>query len=54
VTPQSFDPTTFAHVTGGLWRRGVELAQKQGIAIEDISDPATRNYNLIRVPKPGT
>jgi hypothetical protein len=40
--------TTFAHVMGGLLRSGIEQAQKEGVRIEDMSDPATRNYNLIR------
>ena len=41
--------TTAAHLIGGLLTSGVEEARKRGIPIEDLSDPATRNYNLIRV-----
>ncbi|HVC96791.1 MAG TPA: hypothetical protein VND64_24140 [Pirellulales bacterium] len=40
--------TTFARVMGGLLRDGIEKAQKQGVRIQDMSDPATLNYNLIR------
>lgn len=43
--------TTFAQVIGGLIRSGIQAAQKQDVPIEDLSDPATRNYNLIRVKK---
>jgi hypothetical protein len=44
--------TTFAHVVGGLFSMGVSEAQKRGAKIEDMSDPATRNYNLIQVREP--
>jgi hypothetical protein len=37
---------------GGLLSMGVKEAQKAGAKIEDVSDPATRNWNLIRVSKP--
>jgi hypothetical protein len=43
------EETTFAHVVGGLIDVGVKAARKRGVPIEDVSDPATRNYNLIRV-----
>jgi len=43
--------TTFAHVMGGLLGSGVKELQKRGVPIKDISDPATKNYNLIRVQK---
>jgi len=43
--------TTFAQVVGGLLGRGIREAQKRGVNIQDISDPATRNYNLVRVKK---
>src|SRR5262249_16124188 len=46
--------TTFAHVVGGLLGCGVREAQKRGVPIEDISSPATRNYNLVRVKKDKT
>jgi hypothetical protein len=41
--------TTFAHVIGSLLSAGVQAARAEGIRIEDVSDPATKNYNLIRV-----
>ena len=41
--------TTFAHVAGRALSAAVAAAQAAGIPIEDISDPATTNYNLIRV-----
>ncbi len=41
--------TTFAHVVGQLLSSGVQAAQAAGMHIEDLSDPATKNYNLIRV-----
>jgi hypothetical protein len=40
--------TTFARVMGGLIDRAVDEAKKRGVPITDISDPATRNYNLVR------
>jgi hypothetical protein len=43
------EETTFAHLVGGLINAGIEVARKTGVAIEDISDPATRNHNLVRV-----
>lgn len=43
--------TTFAQLMGGLLRGGFQEAQKQGIMIEDLSDPATKNYNIVRVKK---
>jgi hypothetical protein len=43
--------TTFARVMGGLLGAGIKEAQKHGVKIEDISDPATRNYNLVHVKK---
>jgi hypothetical protein len=43
--------TTFAHVVGGLLGNAVTAAQKAGVKIQDISSPATRNYNLVRVKK---
>ena len=43
------EETTFAHVMGGLISAGIEAAQKSGLRIQDISDPATRNYNLVQV-----
>jgi hypothetical protein len=45
--------TTFAQVIGGLLGSGIKQAQKRGVQVEDISDPATRNYNLVRVEKKG-
>jgi hypothetical protein len=41
--------TTFAHVAGRMLSAVVAAAQAAGIPIKEISDPATRNYNLIRV-----
>jgi len=41
--------TTFAHVMGQMLSAGVAAAQAAGMRIEDVSDPATRNYNLIQV-----
>jgi hypothetical protein len=46
--------TTVAHVVGGLLRPGVKEAQKAGMRIEDVSDPATRNHNLVQAPKKGS
>jgi hypothetical protein len=43
--------TTFAQVVGGLLSHGIQEAQKRGAQIQDISNPATRNYNLVRVKK---
>jgi hypothetical protein len=43
--------TTFAHVMGGLIGLGIQETQKAGVKIQDLSDPATRNYNLVRVTK---
>jgi hypothetical protein len=43
--------TTFARVMGGLISAGIEESRKQGVQIEDISHPATRNYNVVRVVK---
>jgi hypothetical protein len=45
--------TTFAQVIGGLLGSGIKEAQKRGVKIEDISDPVTRNYNLVHVQKKG-
>jgi hypothetical protein len=28
---------------------GIQATRKRGVPIEDISDPATRNYNLVWV-----
>jgi hypothetical protein len=36
---------------GGILDAGVKEAQKQGVKIENLSDPAKRNYNLIRALK---
>jgi hypothetical protein len=41
--------TTFAHVMGQVLSAGVAAAQAAGIPIQDLSDPATKNYNLIHV-----
>jgi hypothetical protein len=41
--------TTFAHVVGGLLSLAVESAREAGMPIQDISNPATKNYNIIRV-----
>jgi hypothetical protein len=41
--------TTFAHLVGGLIDAGIKAARKSGVQIQDLSDPATRNYNLVRV-----
>ena len=41
--------TTFAHVMGQMLSAGVAAAQAAGMRIKDISDPATKNYNLIHV-----
>jgi hypothetical protein len=41
--------TTFAHVIGGMLSAGVAAAQAAGMRIEDMSDPATNNWNLIHV-----
>jgi hypothetical protein len=41
--------TTFAHVAGRMLSAVVAAAQASGMPIQDISDPATKNYNLIRV-----
>jgi hypothetical protein len=47
------EETTFAHVMGGLIDAGIQAARKSGVKIEDLSDPATRNYNLVRVEDAG-
>jgi len=44
--------TQFAHVMGGLIDLGVEQARKQGTATENLSSPATRHLNVIRVDEP--
>jgi hypothetical protein len=36
----------------GVISAGIEAAKKQGIQVEDISHPATKNYNLVRVGAP--
>ena len=41
--------TTFAQVVGRLLSSAVESARAAGMPIQDISDPATKNYNIIRV-----
>jgi hypothetical protein len=41
--------TTFAQVAGRMLSTAVAAAQAAGMPIEDISDPTTKNYNLIRV-----
>jgi hypothetical protein len=41
--------TTFAHVMKGAFSAAVASANEQGAEIQDLSDPATRNYNLIQV-----
>lgn len=41
--------TTFAHVVGQMLSSAVESARAAGMPIEDISDPATNNYNVINV-----
>ena len=41
--------TTFAHVVGQMVSSAVGAAQRAGMRIEDVSDPATKNYNLIHV-----
>ncbi len=43
--------TTFAQVVGGLIGTEIREAQKAGVPIQDLSNPATRNYNLVRVKK---
>jgi hypothetical protein len=43
------EETTFAHVMGRMISAGVAAAQAAGMPIEDISDPATKNYNLVHV-----
>jgi hypothetical protein len=43
------EETTFAHVIGELLSAGVAKAQAAGVPVEDVSDPATKNYNLIRI-----
>jgi hypothetical protein len=43
------EETTFAHVVGQMLSAGVAAAQAAGMRIEDISDPATKNFNLIHV-----
>ncbi len=43
--------TTFAQVMGGLLSSAVREGQQRGVKIQDISEPATRNYNLVRVKK---
>ena len=46
------EETTFAHVMGRVLSAGVAAARAAGMRIEDVSDPATRNYNLVRVDEP--
>ena len=41
--------TTFANVAGRALSDAIAAGQASGIPIEDLSDPATKNYNLIRV-----
>jgi hypothetical protein len=41
--------TTFAHLAGRMLSAAVAAAQAAGMPVKDISDPATKNYNLIRV-----
>ncbi len=43
------EETTFAHVMGQVLSAGVAAAQAAGMPIKDLSDPATKNYNLIHV-----
>lgn len=43
------EETTFAHVMGQMLSAGVAAAKAAGMRIEDISDPATKNYNLVHV-----
>jgi hypothetical protein len=48
--PMVNEETTFAHLVGGMIDAGIQAARKSGLPIEDLSDPATRNYNLVHVP----
>lgn len=41
--------TTAAQLFGGLIGAGIEAAQQAGVKIEDLSDPATRNYNRVEL-----
>jgi hypothetical protein len=41
--------TTFAHIMGQALSAGVAAARAAGMPIDDVSDPVTKNYNLIRV-----
>lgn len=43
------EETTFAHIMGQAFSAALADAQAAGIPVEDISAPATKNYNLIRV-----
>jgi hypothetical protein len=43
------EETTFAHLVGGLIDASIPAARKGGVAIEDLSAPAARNYNLLRI-----
>jgi hypothetical protein len=40
--------TTIAHVVGQMLSFAVESNQRAEMPVDDISDPATKNYNLIR------
>ena len=40
--------TTLARAFGRMIGIGIEEARKAGVPIEDLTSPATRNYNLIR------
>jgi hypothetical protein len=44
------EETTAAYVFGQMLSAGIEAAQAAGACIEDISDPATKNLNLINIP----
>jgi hypothetical protein len=41
--------TTFAHLVRGVFTGGIAEAKKAGVKVEDVSSPATRNYNLVKV-----
>lgn len=41
--------TTFAHVMKGAISAAFAAAGKEGLDYQDMSDPATRNYNLVHV-----
>ncbi len=43
------EETTFARVMGQVLSAGVVEAQAAGMPIKDLSNPATKNYNLIHV-----